>query len=127
MQSDSFDHALMQFEYNYCDTIGDGGSSNSAVTFVAVETTGASTIKKIAFGHNVMKDLQARAFYFSAGASSTIHYISGPDLHVTNWSLESAGTFRAIDADSSGTKRKAFFSVTSTVAAMGGRPAAKPV
>ena len=45
MQSDSFDHALMQFEYNYCDTIGDGGSSNSAVTFVAGETTGASTIK----------------------------------------------------------------------------------
>ena len=109
MQSDSFNHALMQFEYNYCDTIGDGGSSNSAVTFVAVETTGASKIKKIAFGHNVMKDLQARAFYFSAGASSSIDYVSGPDLHVVNWSIESAGTYRAIDADSSGTKRKAFF------------------
>lgn len=110
MQSDSFDHALMQFEYNYCDTIGDGGSSNSAVTFVAGETTGASKIKKIAFGHNVMKDLQARAFYFSCGASSVINYVSGPDLHIVNWSIESAGTYRAIDADSSGTKRKAFFS-----------------
>ena len=57
-----------------------------------------------------MKDLQARAFYFSAGASSSIHYVSGPDLHITNWGISSAGTYRAIDADSSGTKRKAFFS-----------------
>ena len=110
MQTDSFNHALMQFEYNYCDTIGDGGSSNSAVTFVAAETTGASRIKNIAFGHNTMKDLQARAFYFSAGASSAIDYASGPDLHIVNWSIESAGTYQAIDADSSGTKRKAYFS-----------------
>ena len=68
-------------------------------------------IKKIASVTTSSKDLQAWAFYFSAGASSidSLRQRPGPAHHQLEYRSQ-PGRIRAIDADSSGTKRKAFFS-----------------
>lgn len=110
MRTDSFNHALMAFEYNYCNTIGGGNTNNSAVYFTAGETASPCRIAKINFGHNIMHNLTKRAFLFGTSTNSTIEYVSGPDLNIQNWGTASAGTYAALDGVSGGTKRLAFFS-----------------